>query len=624
MQKSVFMFCLILTFALTMSARSERIKKNNERQDMPKAKLNVANFKKGARLFNYLGNQKWAFALGMFFLVLSAAVGLLFPMLSGSMFGMLGSADKGNVAETLKKLDGLGIKLLIILAAQGLVSFGRVLMFTRVTENILQGLRNVAFDRLIKKPMAFFSKNQSAELSSRLATDLNVISEAFTMNIAEVIRQSIVGIGGLIIILSTTKWEVAKWFLIIIPPISILAILFARKIRAYSKSLQDKIAEANVIVGESLTGITNVKSFTNEAFEIKKYDAKTKDIKSFAMRYGIYRGAFFAFVISCIFGAIFFMLYKMLELNAQGLISGEEFGRFMMLALFVSGSLGGLPEQIASIQRALGATERVFEIIDEDIEPMDFVANSGAVDNKFSGKIALQGINFSYPTRADFEVLKNINFTAEAGQTVALVGSSGSGKSTIANLLLRFYAPLQGQIKIDGVDIQSIDLLQLRQNIAYVPQEVILFAGTIAENIAYGKVGATPIEIEEAARKSNALQFIESFPEKWNTLVGERGIQLSGGQRQRIAIARAVLKNPAILILDEATSSLDSESEQLVQDALDNLMVGRTSIVIAHRLSTIINADKIVVLHKGEIVEEGTHTELMAMEGTYYKLINAK
>jgi ABC-type multidrug transport system fused ATPase/permease subunit len=606
-----------------MSQRSERVKKNNELQDMPKAKLNAENFKKGARLFNYLGSQKWAFALGMFFLVLSAGVGLLFPLLSGSMFGMLGTSDKSKIAENLQKLNGLGIKLLLILILQGFVSFGRVLMFTRVTENILQGLRNIAFERLIKKPMAFFSKNQSAELSSRLATDLNVISEAFTMNIAEVIRQSIVGIGGLIIILTTTKWEVAKWFLIIIPPISILAILFARKIRAYSKNFQDKIAEANVIVGESLTGITNVKSFTNEAFEINKFGIKTSQIKKFGMQYGVYRGAFFAFVISCIFGAIFFMLYKMLELNAQGLISGEEFGRFMMLALFVSGSLGGLPEQIASIQRALGATERVFEIIDEDIEPIDerFITNADI--NNVTGQLEFRSISFNYPTRANYEVLKDISFTVTAGQTVALVGSSGSGKSTIANLLLRFYSPLSGKILLDGMDIQNIDLTTLRKHIAYVPQEVILFAGSIAANIAYGKVGATHIEIEDAARKANALSFIESFPDKWETLVGERGIQLSGGQRQRIAIARAVLKSPAILILDEATSSLDSESEQLVQDALDNLMVGRTSVVIAHRLSTIKDANKIVVLHKGEIVEEGTHQELVAKNGNYYKLINA-
>ena len=597
------------------SARSERMKKQNDLQDMPKAKLNAENFKKGARLFDYLGKQKWTFAIGLIFLVLSAGVGLLFPMMSGKMFGMLGASDKTQMIENLKKLDNIGFTLLLILVVQGFFSFGRVFMFTRVTESLLESLRNKAFERLIKKPMSFFSKNQSGELSSRLATDLNVISEAFTMNIAEVIRQSIVGIGGLIIIMTSTNFAVSKWFLIIIPPLSVLAILFARKIRNYSKQFQDKIADANVIVSESITGITNVKSFTNEAYEINRYEKQTSDIKRFGLLYGTFRGAFFAFVITCIFGAIFFMLYKMLQLNAQGIISGEEFGKFMMLALFVSGSLGGLPEQIASIQRALGATDRVFEIIDEDVENV-LAQNQIAIQPH--GKIELQKINFSYPSRENFEVLKDISFTANAGETVALVGSSGSGKSTIANLILRFYNPIKGQILFDGQNIDEIDLTLLRQQIAYVPQEVILFAGTIAENIAYGKVGASQQEIEEAAKKANAFDFINTFPEKWNTLVGERGIQLSGGQRQRIAIARAVLKNPAILILDEATSSLDSESEGLVQDALDKLMQGRTSIVIAHRLSTIKEANKIVVLHQGVIVEEGTHQELLEIENGFY------
>lgn len=600
------------------SARQERMDKLNQQQGMPKAKLNAENFRKGARLFTYLGKQKLSFAIGLFFLILSAGVGLLFPMLSGKMFGMLGSGQKGDMAAALHKLDDLGIRLLLILVLQGFFSFGRVFMFTRVTENILFGLRNNAFERLIKKPMSFFSSNQSAELSSRLATDLNVISEAFTMNIAEIIRQSIVGIGGLIIIITSTHFEVAKWFLIIIPPLSFVAILFARKIRGYSRLFQDKIAEANVIVGESLTGITNVKSFTNEHFEMLKYRNKTMDIKKFGLRYGVFRGTFFAFIITCIFGAIFFMLYKMLQLNAQGVISGEEFGKFMMLALFVSGSLGGLPEQIASIQRALGATDRVFEIIDAPIEEVHDPIGS---TEHSKGEITFEEIRFSYPTRENFEVLKGISFHAGAGQTLALVGSSGSGKSTIANLLLRFYLPVSGKIYLDGQDISTMDLTRMREKIAYVPQEVILFAGTIAENIAYGRIGASRQEIEEAAKKANAWEFIQRFPDQWDTRVGERGIQLSGGQRQRIAIARAVLKNPTILILDEATSSLDSESEQLVQDALDRLMVGRTSLVIAHRLSTIREADKIIVLQNGIIVEEGTHNELIHKEdGVYVKL----
>ena len=442
--------------------------------------------------------------------------------------------------------------------------------------------------------MSFFSKNQVAELSSRIATDINVISDAFTVNIAEFIRQLIVGVGGLTLLVIKTDWVIAKWFLIIIPPLTVVAILFSRRIRKFSKGYQEKIAESNVVVGEAFTGITNVKTFTNEGYEISKYDKVTNDVKAFGIKYGILRGMFFSFVMVFVFGSVFFILWQMLyALKVDGSIKPEAFGTFMMLALFVAGSLGGLPEQIAAIQRALGATDRVFELIDGTVEGIDITKAHLAKPTK--GQITFSNVSFNYPSRPDFTVLKNLSFTANAGETVALVGSSGSGKSTIASLILRFYDPISGKISVDGVDSTGMSLTELRNQIALVPQDVILFAGSIRDNIAYGRPDATNAEVEEAARKANAFDFISSFPEKFDTKVGERGIQLSGGQRQRIAIARAVLKNPAILILDEATSSLDSESERLVQEALDKLMVGRTSIVIAHRLSTIRNANQIVV-----------------------------
>jgi ABC-type multidrug transport system fused ATPase/permease subunit len=470
-------------------------------------------------------------------------------------------------------------------------------------------------------PMSFFSKNQVAELNSRMATDISVISDAFTINIAEFIRQSIVGVGGLILLIYTTEWTIAKWFLIIIPPLTVAAILFSKRIRKFSKSYQEKIAESNVIVGEALTGITNVKTFTNENYEVAKYEKISDSIREFGLKYGIFRGLFFSFVMVFVFGSIFFILWQMLfALKVEHTITPQAFGTFMMLSLFVAGSLGGLPEQIASIQRALGATDRVFELIDGEIENIDFLKeNTPAKQTK--GEIEFSSVSFNYPSRPDFKVLQDISFKAEAGQTIALVGSSGSGKTTIASLILRFYDPINGSILIDGLDSRSISLTELRKQIALVPQDVILFAGTIRDNIAYGKPNATDLEVEEAARKANALDFIISFPDQFKTLVGERGIQLSGGQRQRIAIARAVLKNPSILILDEATSSLDSESEHLVQEALDKLMVGRTSIVIAHRLSTIRNADKIVVLQNGLVQEIGPHQQLILNEsGLYYKL----
>jgi ABC-type multidrug transport system fused ATPase/permease subunit len=584
-----------------------------EQDELPKAKLNIANIKKSFRLLTFMEGVKGKFILGLVFLAATAAVGLIFPLLGGKMIGFIADNSINGTAK-LKAIDKVAIPLFLVLLCQGIFSFARVNMFTQVSETMLQNIRNVAFGSIIKKPMKFFSASQTAELSSRIATDVTVIGDAFTTTLAELIRQIVVGVGGLILMIRLTNPQIAFWFIVTIPPIIAISILFAKKIRNYSKQYQDKIAESNIIVGESLTGIVNVKTFTNEYFEINKYETKTKDVKTFGVKYGIFRGSFFAFVIMCVFGSIFFILYKMIQLNAMGQLQGVDFGQFLMLALFVSGSLGGLPEAIAGIQRALGATDRLFELIDGDVEHI----TESVLDNNTIGALQLQHVHFVYPTRPDFVVLHDISFHIKAGTTLALVGSSGSGKSTIANLLLRFYECNSGEILLDGVDIKTMQISELRSKIAYVPQEVLLFAGTIRDNIAYGKTSATDSEILAAATKANALDFINSFPEKMETLVGERGIQLSGGQRQRIAIARAVLKNPAILILDEATSSLDSESEKLVQDALDNLMKNRTSIVIAHRLSTIREADSIVVMQKGVVVEQGTHEQLTQNENGFY------
>ncbi len=588
--------------------------------DIPKASLSKENFKKSIGLFKYLGDHRWMFVAGMVFLIFSGGIGLVFPMFSGKMFGVFGDTTS-SPAELTEKLQKIGLILLAILASQGVFSFCRIYFFTRATEDILMGVRKDAYSKLIQMPMSFFSKNQVTELSARVATDIGVISDAFTVNIAEVIRQSIVGIGGLGIILFSTPWEIARWFLIIIPPISVITIFYARRIRKFSKQMQDKISESNVIVGESLMGINSVKAYANEHFEINRYVSKIVDVKSFGIKYGILRGAFFTFIISFLFGAIFFILYKMIQLKIEGTITAEQFGTFMMLSLFVATSLGGLPEQIASIQRALGATDRIFEFINGNIENINLNYQIAANKDRLKGDIEFKNIQFTYPTRPDFIVLKDVSFSAKAGETVALVGSSGSGKSTLASMALRFYEPTSGEYTIDGKKSTDYELTELRNQMAIVPQDVLLFGGTIKENILYGKPSATDADVIEAAKEANAYDFIMSFPDKFETLVGDRGIQLSGGQRQRVAIARAVLKNPSILILDEATSSLDSESERLVQDALDKLMIGRTSIVIAHRLSTIRKADKIVVLQKGEVVEMGTHQELMANDsGLYQKL----
>lgn len=591
----------------------------SDNEELPKAKLSKENFKKSLRLFTYLGAQKWKFLMGMLFLAASAGIGLVFPLISGKMFSFFGETGIPQ-AQMETELFATGKILLIILLAQGVISFGRVYMFAQVTENILRGLRNDTFRRLVQMPMGFFSKNQVSELSSRISTDINVISDAFTTNIAELIRQTIVGVGGLTMLIYYISWDIAQWFLIIIPAITTIAILFARKIRKYSKDFQEKIAESTVIVGEALTGITNVKTFTNEKYEITRYEKITDSIRQFGMRFGIFRGSFFAFVMVFIFGSIFFILWKMLILKNNNNITAEEFGKFMMLSLFVAGSLGGLPDQLAAIQRALGATDRVFELIDGNIESIEL--NFNKEKGPKEGEIEFKDVEFYYPTRVDFPVLKGVSFKAAKGETVALVGPSGSGKTTIASLVLRFYDPVNGQILIDGKNSKEYSLTALRAQMALVPQDVILFAGTIRDNILYGNPDASPEAVIDAAKKANAYNFIESFPDKFDTKVGERGVQLSGGQRQRIAIARAVLKNPSILILDEATSSLDSESEHLVQEALDKLMENRTSIVIAHRLSTIRKADRIIVLEKGKVKESGTHSELMNIEGGLYKSLS--
>jgi len=600
-------------------------KKAKDTDELPKAKLSIENIKKSFRIFKYIGKHKWKFFLGMFFLAGTAATALIFPRLMGNLMGVIGgNGAEGNYSkeELVDFANSTGLKLLILFALQAVFSFFRVVTFTSVTENMLASLRQAAYNKLIQMPMTFFSQRQTAELSSRIATDITQISDTFTTNIAEFFRQLAVIIGGIIIICFMSI-KMAMVMLGLIPIIAIITMVFARYIRKLSKEVQDNIAESNVIVGESLQGITNVKSFTNESYEIKRYNNKTIDIMKLAIKGGVARGSFFSFIIFVLFGAIIFIVWYGIQLTLQGAISVTDMISFLMYTVFVAASIGGIAEQLAAIQRTIGATERVMDIIDGTPEDINLSFEKTTTNKRVNGEIEFKDVSFFYETRPDFQVLKNISFTANKGETVALVGPSGSGKSTIASLILRFYNPQSGTISIDGKNSTDYDLTDLRNNMAIVPQDVLLFGGSIKENIAYGKPGASMQEIEEAARKANALEFIESFPQKFDTVVGDRGIQLSGGQRQRIAIARAVLKDPSILILDEATSSLDSESERLVQEALDKLMVGRTSIVIAHRLSTIRKADKIIVIEKGIVRESGKHEELMQIPDGLYRSLNS-
>jgi ABC-type multidrug transport system fused ATPase/permease subunit len=406
--------------------------------------------------------------------------------------------------------------------------------------------------------------------------------------------------------------------LAILPGMMLLAVFFGRFIRRYSKQVQSEVARSNTIVEETLQGIQIVKTYTNEFLEIERYRERTKEIADIGMKGGKYRGAFSAFMIFGLFGAMVAVIWKGSTLMAAGVIDAGQLFSFVIYSGFIGGTIGGLANVLTQIQKFIGATEELFDIFKEVEEPLTDLFEVSPAE-QLRGQIEIKNLSFSYPSRPGEEVLNDISVKITENQLVALVGTSGAGKSTIASLLLRLHDPTAGFIYFDNKDSRDYPISALRSQIALVPQDVFLFGGSIRENIAYGKPSATEDEITEAARKANASEFIDRFPERYDTIVGERGTQLSGGQRQRIAIARAVLKNPKILILDEATSSLDSESEKLVQDALEKLMNGRTSIVIAHRLSTIRKAHQIIVIDSGRIVEKGTHDQLMKLDQGIYK-----
>ena len=579
--------------------------------------LNRPKLKKARGFLRYLKPYAFTFFIGWVFLFLSTSAGLLFPYLMGKLLG----ASGGNMTTqqinliSLDNVNQVAFALFILFGFQSLFSFLRVVLFNNVTENALRDLRNDAFQRLIFMPMDFFNENKVGELTSRISSDITQIQETLRTTIAELFRQVIM-IGGGIVFLLFISWKLALIMLATVPVMAIIAVFFGRYIRKLSKKAQDFTAESNGIIEEALTGISMVKTFTNEFFILKKYRKSTQETRDLNVRSGLWRGLFVSFIIFCLFGAIVFIVWQGL-LMTQGPspeLSSEGFYQFVLFTIMMGASVGSLPDLYANFQKAIGSTEKLMELIQTDTETENTLSTSKP---ELFGDIVFNKLQFSYPQRADVKVINDLSLEIREKQTVAFVGSSGAGKSTISNLLLRFYSLQSGSITINNININEIDLNYYRENIAVVPQEVILFSGSIKENILFGRPEALDSEVIVAAKQANAWEFISSFPEGLETQVGDRGVQLSGGQKQRIAIARAILKNPRYLILDEATSALDSESEKLVQEALELLMKGRTSIVIAHRLSTIRNADNIFVLQHGEIVESGKHHELIQQKGVY-------
>ena len=562
-------------------------------------------------IFRFMLPYKGIFTLGLIALAFSSLILLAFPRLAGELLDV--ASGKGTYFQSVNQV---ALALLLILFVQGVFSFIRVYTFSIVSEKGMAGVREAVYGKLIWLPMSFFDSRRVGEVMSRLTSDVSTLQDTFSFVLAELLRQLLTLIFGIGIIFYLAP-TLTAFMLITIPVLVVSALVFGRYIRKLSKKTQDKLADANVVVEESLHSITMVKAFTNEAFELNRYMRAIGEVVQVAIQSSRYRGLFISFVIFALFGGIVAVGWFGAGLVESGQLKVGELFSFILYTSFIGFSIAGLGDIYTQVQRSVGASERVQEILglpDESHYDED--------ELKLYGEIRFSGVTFAYPTRKEYTVLRGLDFVIRPGEKVALVGKSGSGKSTIINLLLRFYSPDNGRITIDGLLTDEYPLTAYRKNIGVVPQEVILFGGTIAENIRYGKPGASDLEVLEAARKANALDFIESFPEKFDTIVGDRGIKLSGGQRQRIAIARAILKDPAILILDEATSSLDAHSEMMVQEALEKLMTGRTSIIIAHRLSTIKKVDRIFVIHEGTLAETGSHEELSGLDdGIYNNLL---
>lgn len=583
--------------------------------DLPKAKIDRESLRQVLELFRYLRPYRVRFGLALLALFSSNLLSLAFPFLAGSIIDA--AARPGS------DIDRTALLLVGILGVQSAFLYFHALSFATVGQRSMVDLRRDTYARLISLPMDFFSRRRVGELASRLSADLTQIEDTLISLLPQFLRQLTLLAGGIVLI-AFTSLKLTAIMLGSLPVLTVVAVIFGRRTRKLAREAQDRLADTATTVEETLQGIVNVKAFANESYELHRYHNGLLRFLEATLRGARLRAAFVSFIVFALFGSIVLVLWSGARLLQQGGITFGELTRFILYTTFVAGAMGQFADLYSQLQKAVGSTQRVRELlretgeIDVRLDPVP-----GPELPRLRGEVRFEDVHFTYPSRPGVEVLKGVNIDAAPGRKIAIVGPSGAGKSTLLSLLMRLYDPSSGRLLIDGRDAREYPLSALRSQMSLVPQEVLLFGGTIGENIAYGKPGAGPAEIEQAARLANAHDFISAFPEGYLTPVGDRGIKLSGGQRQRVAIARAILRDPAILILDEATSSLDSGSERLIQDALEKLMRGRTSFIIAHRFATIREADRIVVIEDGRIVEVGTHEELNTIEGGVYRRLSA-
>ncbi|MAT98671.1 MAG: ABC transporter ATP-binding protein [Anaerolineaceae bacterium] len=579
--------------------------------DAKAKRLNRESLHTFGRLLKYVRPYRKQMIFSITLLLFSTLLGLVLPLVVQNL------VDVVLIDKNLTRLNQLAIGLFVVFILQALFSFGHRLTLAFVGEKVIATIRVQIYTHLQSLSLKYFADHRTGEVVSRLTNDVSLLQTAVTDNMVALLRQAITLVGAAVL-LFWLNWRLTLIILTGIPIISLTMVALGRQIRKAAKAVQDALAEAANVVEETVSGIRIVKSFVREAHEIGRFSARVNDTYEAAMwraKIGAVLGPIIGFMaFASITLTLWFGSIEVIEgrLSAGGLVA------YLVYTMMVAAPIASLAGLYAQFQSALGATERLFELLDTVPDIAD--RPDATVLPPVAGRVAFDEVDFDYVTAVP--ILKQVSFVAEPGQVVALVGPSGAGKSTLVNLIPRFYDVGNGRILIDGCDVREVTVQSLRRQIGIVPQETILFSDTVLENIRYGNLEATQAEIEAAARAANAHDFIiNDLPDGYQTMVGERGVKLSGGQRQRVAIARAILKDPRILILDEATSSLDSESESLVQEALERLMNGRTSFVIAHRLSTVINADWVLVLDQGRVVEQGTHSQLLQNpDGLYYRL----